>query len=72
MTWQTERPLQPPPGIDLVDRICIAADQRERAQAQQPDLMQFMIKMTEQQTKILALLAQILTKKESDKTGSSK
>jgi hypothetical protein len=67
--WQAERGLQPQPGIDLIDRICINADQRERAQAQQPDLMQVLLQQQEQQTKILALLAQILTNKEAAKAS---
>jgi hypothetical protein len=37
--WQAERPLQPQPGIDLIDRMCINADQRERQQAAAPDTM---------------------------------
>jgi hypothetical protein len=61
MTWQTDRPLQPPPGIDLVDKICLAADQRERQQAQAPDRMEQMMAacatMMQQQSAIIALLA---------------
>jgi len=66
MTWQTERPLRPPPGIDLIDKICVAADQRERQQAQAPDMMvqmtQAMAQMTQQQTQIIAALAALVSR----------
>jgi hypothetical protein len=67
MTWQTGRPLRPPDGVHLVDQICIAADQRERAQAQQPDVMQFMMTMQRQQTQILAALAALVSRMEDQK-----
>jgi hypothetical protein len=63
MTSQVGRPLRPPDGIAWVDKIAIAFDQRERQQAQQPDLMQALMAMQGQQTKILALLTQILQAK---------
>jgi hypothetical protein len=61
------RPLGPMPGIDLVDRICIAADQRERAQAAQAtDFTQMMAVMTKQMemhsqmlTALVALVARM-------------
>jgi hypothetical protein len=66
MTWQTEHPLQPPPGIALVDAICISADQRERQQAQAPDMMQQMMavmtKQMEMQSQILAALAAVVAR----------
>jgi len=69
MTWQTDRLLRPPPGIDLIDEICISADQRERMQAAQPDktqqMMQAMAMMMQQQTQMLALLAQLTNKEEA-------
>jgi hypothetical protein len=65
------KPIQPPPGIDWVDKICIAADQRERAQAAAPDMMaqmaqamMMMMMMMQQQSTMIALLAQIVTNQE--------
>jgi len=62
--WQAERPLQPQPGIDLIDRMCVTADQRERQQAQAPDTMTQMVAactaMLQMQTQTIALLAQHL------------
>jgi hypothetical protein len=61
---QVERPLQPPPGVDLIDRICLAADQRERRQAQAPDRMEQMMaalaQMMEMQTRTLQALATVV------------
>jgi hypothetical protein len=76
----TEHPLQPPPGINLVDAICISADRRERQQAQAPDMMmqmtQAMMTMMQQQSTMIALLAQIVTnqdaKPDKPKAGGSK
>ena len=67
------RPLQPPPGINLIDAICVAADQRERQQAQAPDMLaQAMTMMMQQQSTMLALLAQIVTNLESGTAKSAK
>jgi len=62
---QLDRPLAPPPGIGLRDKICISADQRERRLAQAPDrmeqMMMAMTQMMEMQTRTLqALAAQLL------------
>jgi hypothetical protein len=61
---QLERPLQPPPGVALIDKICIAADQRERRQAQAPDRMEQMMvaltQMMEMQTRTLQALAAVV------------
>jgi hypothetical protein len=69
MTWQNEHPLQPPPGIALVDAICISADQRERQQAAAPDMMAQMmavvIKQVEMQAQILTALAALVARMES-------
>jgi hypothetical protein len=72
--------MKPPPGIELIDRICIAADQRERQQAAAPgtmaQMMQAMTMMLQQQSTMIALLAQIVTnqdaKPDKSKTGGSK
>jgi hypothetical protein len=59
-------PIQPPPGIALIDKICIAADQRERQQAQQaqaPDMTQMMavmMKMMEMQSLTLRALTALV------------
>jgi hypothetical protein len=36
MSQQSEHPLQPPPGIRLIDAMCDAQDRRDRAQVQPP------------------------------------
>src|SRR6516165_5277434 len=55
--WQNERPLGTQPGIDLIDRMCINADQRERQQAQQPAdserMMEIMVTMMQMQSQTL-------------------
>jgi hypothetical protein len=63
MTWQTERPLRPPAGIDLVDKICVAADQRERRQAAAPDVMQQMLQSSMMTQQLMAKLIDILANK---------
>jgi hypothetical protein len=61
--------LQPPPGVDLIDRMCIAADQRERQQARAPDRTEQMTAactlMLQQQTQIIAALAELVMRKEA-------
>jgi len=68
----TERPLGPPPGINLIDAICISADRRERAQAQAPDMMaqmaQAMAMMQTTQTQILQVLAALVSRMEDQKS----
>jgi hypothetical protein len=69
--------MKPPPGIDLVDKICLAADARERQQAAVPDTMaqmtQAMMMMMQQQSTMIALLAQIVTNQDAKpKAGGSK
>jgi hypothetical protein len=62
------RPLQPPPGINLIDAICVAADQRERQQAAQPDMMaqmaQAMMTMQQMQTQMLQALTALVLRME--------
>jgi hypothetical protein len=76
MTWQTEHPLRPPPGIDLIDKICISADQRERRQAQAPDVMQQMMtvmtKQTQMQSQILQALVALVARMEGQKQPEAK
>ena len=71
MTWQSDHPLRPPPGIDLIDAICISADLRERQQAQAPDMMQQMMavmtKQMEMQSQILASLAAVVARMDDKK-----
>jgi hypothetical protein len=67
MTWQSDRPLQPPPGIDLVDKICLAADQRERQQAQPPDFMEAAMQMLTMQSQQIAALAALVLKDDKAK-----
>jgi hypothetical protein len=69
--WQAEHPLQPQPGIDLIDRMCINADQRERQQAAAPDTMMQMMTacatMMQMQTQTLAALAALVSRMEDQK-----
>jgi hypothetical protein len=69
--WQAERPLQPQPGIDLIDRMCINADQRERQQAAAPDTMTQMMTvcatMMQMQTQTLAAVAALVSRMEDQK-----
>jgi hypothetical protein len=71
MTWQADRPLRPPPGIDLIDAICISADQRERQQAAAPErmeqMMAVMTKQMEMQSQILASLAAVVARMDDKK-----
>jgi hypothetical protein len=65
--WQAERPLQPQPGIDLIDRMVTAADQRERQQAQRPDIMQAAMMMLQIQSQQIAALAALVLKEDKAK-----
>ena len=62
------RPLGPPPGSELIDKICIAADQRERQQAAQPDMMAqmmaVMLKQSEMQSQMLTALVALVARME--------
>jgi hypothetical protein len=52
--------VKPPPGVDLVDKIAVAFDQRERQQAMRPDserMMEIMVKMMEMQSQTLQAVA---------------
>jgi hypothetical protein len=74
MTWQTERPLRPPAGIDWVDKICLAADARERAQAQQPDMWQVatmvMQSMVQQNQILLQIVSKLAEKAETEDSAA--
>jgi hypothetical protein len=51
--------MKPPPGVDWVDKIAVAFDQRERQQAQRPapDFMEAAMQMlTMQSRQIVALV----------------
>jgi hypothetical protein len=65
--WQSERGLGPQPGIDLIDRMCIAADQRERAQAQQPDFAAMLMTMQQTQNLMMQALAALMLRLEAKK-----
>jgi len=67
MTWQTDRPLQPPPGVDWIDKICVAADRRERAQAQRPDFMETAMMVLQIQSQQIAALAALVLKDDKAK-----
>ena len=64
MTWKTDRPLQPPPGVDLIDKIAVAFDQRERQQAQRPDFMEAAMQMLTMQSQQIAALAALVLRDE--------
>jgi hypothetical protein len=68
--WQAERGLGPQPGIDLIDRMVIAADRRERQQAQRPDserMMEIMVKMMEMQSQTLEAVAAAILRDDKGK-----
>jgi hypothetical protein len=67
MTWQTERPLRPPAGIDLVDKIALAFDERERMQAAAPDVMRAMMQMLTTQSQQIAALAALVMREDKTK-----
>jgi hypothetical protein len=60
--WQAEIPLQPQPGIDLIDRMVENATARERAQAQQPDMWQVAAMMMQSMVQQNQILLQIVSK----------
>jgi hypothetical protein len=63
MTYQSDHPLRSPPGCDLIDAICISADQRERMQAAQPGmLIQAMAMMMQQQKQMLQVLTALVAR----------
>ena len=62
--------MKPPPGVDLIDKMCIAADQRERQQAQRPDserMMEIMVKMMEMQSQTLQAVAAAILRDDKGK-----
>jgi hypothetical protein len=65
--WQAERGLGPQPGINLIDAMCINADQRERAQAQQPDFTAMLMTMQQTQTQMMQVLAALVLRLEDKK-----
>jgi hypothetical protein len=69
--WQAEIPLQPQPGIDLIDRMVENATARERAQAQQPDMMTQMMAacttMMQMQSQTIQALAAFVSCMEDQK-----
>jgi hypothetical protein len=67
VTWQADHPLQPPPGIDLIDKIAVAFDQRERRQAQRPDFMETAMMMLQIQSQQIAALAALVLKDDKAK-----
>jgi hypothetical protein len=68
--------VKPPPGVDLVDKIALAFDQRERAQAQQPAeverMMAVMVKMVEMQSQTLQALTALVSRMEDQKAPAPK
>jgi len=70
-TGNRETPIASPPGINLVDAICVAADQREWAQAAAPDMMaqmaQVMTMVMQQQSQMLQALALLVLRDDDDK-----
>ena len=69
--WQNERPLGTQPGIDLIDRMCIAADRRERQQAMRPDsdrMMETMMQMMQLQSQTLQAVAAAILRNDKPKS----
>ena len=63
--------MKPPPGVDLIDKIAVAFDQRERQQAQRPapDFMEAAMQMlTMQSQQIVALAALVLCQDDKPKS----
>jgi hypothetical protein len=68
--WQNERPLGTQPGIDLIDKMCIAADRRERQQAMRPDsdrMMETMMQMMQLQSQTLQAVAAAILRNDKPK-----
>jgi hypothetical protein len=69
--WQNERPLGTQPGIDLIDRMCINADRRERQQTQQPAdserMMEIMVTMMQMQSQTLHAVAAAILRDDKGK-----
>jgi hypothetical protein len=76
--WQAEHPLvnpdvpaHPTPRVALIDRMVIAADRRERQQAQQPAdserMMEIMVKMMEMQSQTLQAVAAAILRDDKGK-----
>ena len=76
--WQADHPLvnpdapaHPTPGVALIDRMVIAADQRERQQAQQPAdserMMEIMMKMMQMQSQTLQAVAAAILRDDKGK-----
>ena len=64
------RPLSPPPGIALIDRLVAQTEAQERAKAQQPDFTQMMMVMTKQmemQSQMLTALVALVARMEDKK-----
>ena len=59
--------MKPPPGVDLIDKIAVAFDQRERAQAQRPDFMETAMMMLQMQSQQIATLAALVMSKDKPK-----
>jgi hypothetical protein len=59
--------VNPPPGVDLVDKIAVAFDQRERQQNQRPDFMESAMMMLQIQSQQIAALAALVMRKDNPK-----
>ena len=65
-----DAPAHPVPGIDLIDRMVANADQKERQQAMQPDVLQAAMMMLQVQSQhIAALAALVLNEDKGSKDG---
>ena len=62
--------MKPPPGVDLIDKIAVAFDQRERQQAQRPDFMESAMMMLQIQSQQIAALAALVLKDDKAKLKS--
>jgi len=62
--------VNPPPGVDLIDKMCIAADRRERQQAMRPDserMMEIMVQMMQMQSQTLQAVAAAILRNDKGK-----
>ena len=60
--------MKPPPSVDLIDKIAVAFDQRERQQAQRPDFMETAMMMLQIQSQQIAALAALVLREDKSKS----
>jgi hypothetical protein len=73
--WQAQRELGPQRDIELIDRMCVNADQREREQATAPDVMAQIAAactaMVNLQSQTIQALALLLNNNDAEKDATA-